>query len=319
MHFWRNIPLVLVALLALTGAMVGYAQDDNAEFIRQAAENTQALDSYVTLIDQTIEIGLGDAMDDMFGGLGGDGEGLPGMGEGLPGMGDSMGMEVNQTIERRTDADGNSYTIVTQNLGGMFADMMGGGEDAMTVVEVVERGDQRWYRFTGDGLLTQGAPEGWFQQEDFSQPGELAVYDDIGSENPFTLSDLTAEGVSITELPGETIDGQDMRVFEIAFDEAYMRERFDEVMRGMDAVSTEGGDMADFENFVAGSTTTQRVWIGTQDNLIHRTQVVFDSGEAGLDMEGGDIPLNFSQTVTTTTNLSQFNTPVDIPDPANEV
>ncbi len=318
------LSMLLVAFLLTSGVLVGFAQDDHTALIQQAVENTRNLDSYVSQSEQLVTIDMGD-MSEMFGG----GEGLPGMGgqdggQGLPGMGgEGFGMEISQTIESRKNAEGHVYTIVTQEFGGALMAMMGAGAGAdPQVIEVLERGDETWYRFSGgSGMMDMGMPEGWFQADDVNNPEAMGLgdYGSMADSGPFDIELLDGNGVTITEVEGDTLNGQSMRVFEITYDEQAIQANIEDIMGAMDSTSQDAlGGMEGMEGMFANATITQRVWVGVDDTLIHRTQFDFNTGQAEMELPDMPMPMSFSQTVTGTTELTSVNEPVDIPDPSAE-
>ncbi|MBL8134540.1 MAG: hypothetical protein JNL42_21960 [Anaerolineae bacterium] len=188
------------------------------------------------------------------------------------------------------------------------------------------------------GAAAPTTPEGWAEvgaQEDVQSGGRGGMID-AGDALGVLLLPISAESVtSIAELPGDTLEGQAMRIFQVTIDpQAVIESGMSGLMGGGFAGGGPGaggfppgaegtpmppaGDAGQAppadapEGALAGALSdaeislTFAVYIGVEDGLVHRVYSVVDA--AG----GGGV---FTTRTTSVTDFSAFDVPVTITAP----
>lgn len=168
------------------------------------------------------------------------------------------------------------------------------------------------------GQGTQELPQGWFVLTDdgmnppmFGQVENLANQALGGLEFPISAESVTA----IVELPGDTLNGQAMRIYQLSLDAqallSFGRGGFGGMppVGGQNAPPTDGqnmppggGQRPDFGQALDPSAIqiTFAVYVGQDDGLIHRIYSVIETAFSGSDG---------AQSTTTATVVSDFTVP----------
>jgi len=126
------------------------------------------------------------------------------------------------------------------------------------------------------GIYTQifpQIPEGWARYDDLADTMEEGTVEQLTLENLVMVSHpsdtiLTQNIIkSVTELDSETLDGIDMRVFEIEVDGFQVYLRLNEnTLEGVLDLLVQGSDFFDESEF----TVIYTVWIGAEDGLLYQ-------------------------------------------------
>ncbi|MBZ0290389.1 MAG: hypothetical protein K8I30_22380 [Anaerolineae bacterium] len=220
------------------------------------------------------------------------------------------------------------------------------GFDLTITTEVVVVDGVVYLNFTDlPQVLTQQSgteiPQGWFEAATLEGQMPALEFDSLSALGDVTLPAAAASILGLTELPGENIDGQAMRVFQMTLDAAALLEgdtaallsesagaMMDSMLAGGQLPENASGGPANARGRQRGGNAanvqppantpsmsqvtlpenlqvTLTLYIGTSDNLIHRAYTVIATQ---MDAQGQTIAV----TTTRMTDYSAFNQPVQI-------
>lgn len=288
------LSILLMAVVGVSAQDLSAGELEAVADVAAAFEAFQNLDSYVATIEQTVgqtmEISMGQTAQ-------------------------SMSNDITQTGEIKTVRTETGYNIEGELVQTIVTGMAGQGQElAMTLGMIIV--DDVLYARVDDAspMLASMAPEGWVNVNE-----DGASYPILAGINPQTLTQLyglvypmdEVSVVSITKLDADEIDGQAMRVFAIEYSTEALAES-----GIMDAIASSVAGTApgvDVESLVAqiieGSTLSLTVWLGEDDNLLHRMESEMTT-DTEISLQGMTIPMK--QTSTGIINFSGFNEPLEI-------
>jgi len=288
--------MILIFMLLLMLPSVGQAQDEKdftdeerelIAFVAAAYENLAAITSYESEVSQSITQDI-----------------------------DTSGTTIKQIIEQDfvsqihidPDEDINrSYTKMEQY---MSSDMgLGSPVEVNAILELVMYDGVLYMRYNEP---QPGIPSGWFDAQDIL--GSIMNIEQLAQmANPTlpTYSFSEESILSIEELDSETLDDQEMRVFEIVMDSEYIFTSG--AMSNLFDFSSYGIDTEDMLNeFATGTELTVQIWIGVDDKLPHK---VTSDMTSDITMEVQNISMDLLQNTTSETTLFNFGKPVKIEEP----
>ena len=326
-YLWQLLALLLVIALPLSVAPVraqdgGDIDSDALQVINDAFTNLEMQETYQSRGESHLEQALTTSM---------------GAGQSI-----SMSQTVDSTIETQVQTNGPDQPDTIHSVTDQIYNIEFGGMQGMSqtitleqVFEVLAINEQIYQRYReeptmsgglpgmgGDGMLSGTVPEGWHDPSEVT--GSAITTSDLLQQYGSLFTGLSEENVvSVTELESETINDQEMRVFEIelsaeALREAIPVEAFSMLSQSMGQGMPGGGGDAQTEmesfidNYLDALTVTTRVWIGTDDNLPHRimSETVLEEGTT-VDFSQ-NLTLE-SSVVSQTFDFINFGEEVDIP------
>lgn len=257
-------------------------------------------------------------------------------------MGQKMEFTTTQNIAGQTilGKDGSlvaSYQSLEQILDSGIMGMTSGQTFAYETILV---DGQSYIKFTtseGLGIVSDYYPQEWTAIDPEDTTSTLALFNmtpSFGSSYlPINGFDNPALMKSVTEVEGGEIDGQAMRIIEFELDTAAAQtsglygtnqvatsQALGAVMGGgaptsPSVPSTDAITQEQLDQFMADTTLVQRVWIGVDDGLPHRVEIVIGlDTEMAMEQLGG-MSLPIVMETTTTLDFSDFNAVFDIQAP----
>jgi len=288
------LSILLMAAVGVSAQGLSAGELEAVADVAAAFEAFQSLDSYVATLEQTVEQTMEIAMGQ---------------------TSQSMSNLVEQTGEVkavRTETGYNIEGTIVQNIN---SGMAGAGQELNMTLGLIIVDDVLYARVDdASPMLATMAPDGWVNVNE-----DGASYPLLATLNPQTLTQLyglvypmdEVSVVSITKLDADEIDGQAMRVFTIEYStEALADSGIMDAIASSLASSAPGVDVdALVAQIIEGSTLSLTVWLGEDDNLLHRleSEMVTDTE---ISLQGMTIPMQ--QTSTGIINFSGFNEPLEI-------
>lgn len=213
--------------------------------------------------------------------------------------------------------------------------------DQTFAYETILVDDMTYIRFTtsmpGIGMTSDMFPDEWTLVTEDGEDSMLSLYTLYPS---FGSSYLPINGFSnpalidsVVEIEGEEIDGQAMRLIELQLNVAEAQtagfygtnqvatsSALGAVMGGgapsnPGVPSTDAVTQEQLDQFLEGMTMVQRVWLGVDDQLPYRVEIIItiDTEMAMAELGGMSLPLSVE--TTTTLDFGDFNAVFDITAP----
>jgi len=288
------LSILLMAAVGVSAQGLSAGELEAVADVAAAFEAFQNLDSYVATLEQTVEQTMKLSMGQ---------------------TSQSMSNLVEQTGEVkavRTETGYNIEGTIVQNIN---SGTVGAAQELTMTLGMIIVDDVLYARVDdASPMLASMAPDGWVNVNE-----DGASYPLLSTLNPSTLSQLYSlvypmdevSVVSITKLDADEIDGQAMRVFAIEYSTEALADSA--IMSAIASSLTSTVPNVDVEALVAqiieGSTLSLTVWLGEDDNLLHRleSEMVTDTE---ISLQGMTIPMQ--QTSTGLINFSGFNEPLEI-------
>lgn len=261
---------------------------------------------------------------------------------GLDMMGQKMEFTTTQNIAGQTvlGKDGSlvaSYQSLEQIVDSGIMGMTSGQTFAYETILV---DGQSYIKFTtseGLGVVAEYYPQAWTAIDPEDTTSTLALFNMTPSFGnsylPINGFDNPAMMKSVTEVEGGEIEGQAMRIIEFELDTAAVQtsgfygtnqiatsQALGAVMGGgapadPSVPSTDAITQEQLDQFMTDTTLVQRVWIGADDGLPHRVEIVIGvDTEMAMEQLGG-MSLPIVMETTTTLDFTDFNAVFDIQAP----
>ena len=307
----RHTGLLLILVLALAAPAAAQDNDSAAqlEFVVEAFENFAALSSYTISGEQVVDQEMT----------------IPGQGTMQTYIESTLFYQIGQTDGQMTQLKG-EMSMATEYSGDAFDEPM-----ALTMRMQYRLVDEVYYiryemNYPG---MENVFPDEWlsFSLSEFTDlmqdvPGMesldlSALMELTGNQNAQMLMPITAENlISLTELEGETLDGQPMRVFEIELDYADMLN-----MAGLEGITALVPSEIDLTELAETIPFIQTVWIGADDQLPYRVVMAadYDMSDFFTQMMGGDMQTEMVQTMNSDMVLGDFDAPFEVEAPASSI
>jgi len=256
---------------------------------------------------------------------------------------ETVSTEADQTIEQTIEAAGQTIEqTIVQTVTGVtiFGDDLAlestvvqeittvAGFQNITVdmtMDMIALNESLWVRVRDvSAIVANQFPSGWVDLADnpTAIPGmEMFDIDQMLQQTNSALNyPITAESVSsIVEADGDEIDGQAMRVFEIAIDwEGFIASDEFEIIRSMFNPGVGNVDVdAMMEQMFEGATIELVVFIGEDDELVHQVDIVMNIDAAIEDVIPGVDTMDMVQDLVGSYRYFDFNVQVEIETPSD--
>jgi hypothetical protein len=236
----------------------------------------------------------------------------------------SVDQTIEQTLDGQVQNDDGQMSMSMQIDQNIAQDVAGQSQELTQTLEIILTGGDLFMRFSDVSPATMAAmfPKDWVNLVDDPDafPGASAInagqYADMfSSQFKYPLTDETIE--RIKELPGETLDGMDARVIKLVFNGPALFAS-GEMDQYLSAFNTQqmGVDMDQLRESMGEQAALElTLWIGADDNMIYRQDVVMTlAGEMGAIVAGIE-SMSLEQQVSGTITFGGFNEPVTIEAP----
>lgn len=225
---------------------------------------------------------------------------------------------INQVIHQEMqtqiiyDEEGNLSALYSKNEQSLSQEVA--GQPAVTVdtdSEMIMVDGQLYMRLT---TPQPGLPTGWFDPA--TLPGNIYNYDammEMAGRNSLALYPISPDTVvAIRELEPETVDGVEMRVFELEFATEIILEQ-----SGLEAMFNADAGF-DVEDMVAkmgdDASYIQKIWIGAKDNMLYRAEFTLQTSMQDIEVTGAGA-MDLVQDITGSVEYYGFNEPLKIEAP----
>jgi hypothetical protein len=238
----------------------------------------------------------------------------------------AQGTTIKQTIEQNFDGDlvlatDSTQSDATQMTLEQSLSASGAGQNVsgtMTMDMIITDGVVYVQVYDTTGSFSGQFPDGWVNVSE--NPSAIPGMNLLNIEQlaemirPVTYA-LNKDTVnSISEQSRETVDGQEMRVFSLSLNSKGLSESstFKQLASAFNTGSLGVDAQQIINDMLKGASLDLRLWIGTEDNLMHKSSVTVKI-DANLNISGENV--NLKQTSEGAFTFSNFNQPVEIQAP----